>query len=239
MPFKPDTYTTCSSAEVPQTGGFTLIELLIAMAIASIVSAALVASFQAQVRGQVSQDVSLEMTQNLRSAMDIMASDIRMAGCDPLGGSDSGFTAATATQLELTMDTRGPNIGDPPDGDTNDPGETVAYRINTGGNLGREVDDSGDAQPIALHCDALNFVYLDRDGVPFVPVTQDDRDDISAVQVSIVVGSAANAAENPGFLRPVTDSTNYVNLQGAQILKPQNDTVRRFQLSETIDCRNL
>jgi len=168
-----------------------------------------------------------------------MASDIRMAGCDPLGGSNAGILTATPTVLELTMDIRGNNIGDPPDGDTNDPGETIAYKRNTAFNLGREVDNSGSAQPIALHCDALNFVYLDGNGVPFAPATQNDRNDISAVQVSIVIGSAADESENPGFLRPPTDKTSYLNLQDEEILAPQNDTILRFHLSQFVACRNL
>lgn len=218
------------------SAGFTLIELMIALAITGIISAAMYSVFQAQVRGQVSQDVSLQMTQNLRAAMEMMTSDIRMAGCDPRGA-DAGFITADDETLAFTMDIRGDAVGDPPDGEIDDPGEAVEYRINTTGNLGREVDSSGTAQPIARHCDALDFVYLDASGDPFVPVTADDLEDISAIQVCIVIRSADTT--NPGFLRSYTDSTSYTNLQGNEILPPQNDSFRRFQLSETIDCRNM
>ena len=233
-----------SSTPNHRTAGFTLIELLIAMAIASIVMAAMYAAFEAQVRGQVSQDVSLQMTQNIRSAMEIMAADIRMAGCDPIAAG-AAITTADADELIITMDIGGGLQGQS-DGDTIDAGERVHYAVNADGDLGREVNVQGamgfpnDLQPlhsVDLECEALNFIYLDADGNPFVPMTEDDREDINAIQVSIVVRSAD--AVNPGFLRTYIDNTAYVNLQGDEILSPQNDAFRRFQLSETIDCRNL
>lgn len=219
-----------------QSVGFTLIELMIAMAISGIISVAMYSVFLAQVRGQVSQDVSLAMTQGVRTAIEILASDIRMAGCDPENAGASIETAALG-ELILTMDIGGGSDGQP-DG-TIGTGERIRYAINAGDNLGRAIDN-GNLQPlhsVDLQCDALNFVYLDADGVAFVPVTADDREDINAIQVSIVVRSAD--AVNPGLLRRYIDNTSYVNLQGTEILAPQNDAFRRFQLSETIDCRNI
>jgi len=226
------------------SAGFSLIELMIALAITGIISAAMFSVFQAQVQGQVSQDVSLSMTQSVRAAMEIMASDIRMAGCDPTEGAGAGIVLADAGELHLTMDIGGGTQGQP-DGDTDDDNEDVRYAINTAFNLGRETRDAlgnvSGLQPlhsVDLQCDRLNFVYLDQDGnVMATPVAAGDLDDISAVQVSIIIRSAD--AVNPGFLRAYTDTTNYVNLQGVQILAPPGDTFRRFQLSSTIDCRNL
>ncbi len=221
-----------------RSAGVTLIELMIAMAITAVISVALYSVFQSQVRGQVSQDVSLQMTQSLRAAMEIISADIRMAGCDPTQDADAEIMSADAGDLTLSMDIRGDNVGDPPDGDTTDAGEVVRYAINTSGNLGRSVS-GGNLEPlhsIDMECDVLDFVYFDTEGaVIATPVA--DTDDISAIQVSIVVRSAD--ADNPGFLRSYTDTTSYVNLQGDEILAPPNDTFRRFQLSATIDCRNL
>ncbi len=214
-----------------QSAGFTLIELMIAMTISGIISAAMYSVFQAQVRGQISQDVSLSMTQGVRFGIELMASDIRMAGCDPRGAG-TGFELANADELIVTMDTGGGGNGEP-DGIIQNT-ERVRYGINASGNLGREQGGAGGLQPIALNCGALNFVYLDAAGFPGASL-----EDISAVEISIVVGSAANESENPGFLRKYTDNVSYVNLQGDEILAPQNDSIRRFQLSETIDCRNL
>lgn len=214
--------------------GFSLIELMIAMAMVGILSAAMYMTFETQVRGQVSQDVSLQMTQSLRAAMEIMASDIRMAGCDPTEAANAQIVTAEDDNLILSMDIGGGPQGQP-DGDINDANEIVRYTINGNGNLGRALGMAGPLEPlhsIDLACDVLDFVYLDIDGNPTLVPNK-----INAIQVSMVVRSAD--AVNPGFLRGYTDSTSYVNLQGQEILAPPNDTFRRFQLSATIDCRNL
>lgn len=222
------------------SAGFSLIELMIALAITSIISIAMFSVFQAQVRGQNSQDVWIQMTQSVRGSMELMASDLRMAGCDPTEDADSGFLIADEGELRLTMDIAGGPLGQP-DGDTDDANEDVRYAINVGGNLGREVGGAGGLQPlhsVDMECDVLNFVYLDVDGnVMGTPVAADDLDEISVVQVSIILRSAD--AANPGMMGAYTDRTTYVNLQGDVILAPPNDSFRRFQLSSTIDCRNL
>lgn len=223
------------------SAGFTLIELMIAMAITGIISVAMYSVFQAQVRGQVSQDVSLQMTQSVRAALEIMASDIRMAGCDPTDSSNAGFQLADGDELRVTMDIGGGFQGQP-DGNTTGTNENIRYAINASGNLGRSTS-GGTLQPlhsVDMECSVLDFVYIDIDGnVMGTPVAAANLDNISAVQVSIIIQSADSGASNPGFLRAYTDNNSYTNLQGVEILAPPGDTFRRFQLSETIACRNL
>ena len=64
--------------------GFTLVELLIAMLLGGLVTAAIYASFRSQHDNYIAQTQVTEMQQNLRSAMDVMTREIRMAGYDPL-----------------------------------------------------------------------------------------------------------------------------------------------------------
>ena len=223
-----------------RSAGFTLIELMIAMAIASIVTVVMYVSFESQVRGQVSQDVSLSMTQSVRAAMEIIASDIRMARCDPTEMANAEIVIANSNNLVLTMDIGGGPQGEP-DGDTNDANERVQYTINEDGDLARATGIGGVLEPLHstdLACDALNFVYLDANGNPMtpLPLSANRRSDIRFIEVSIVVRSAD--ATNPSLLRQQTDNRSYVNLQGAEILPPPGDTFRRFQLSTTIACRN-
>jgi hypothetical protein len=175
------------------------------------------------------------MTQGLRSAFEIMETDIRMAGCDPTQNAGAQILLADENQIRFTMDTGG-GANNEPNGSI-EANEDVAYRVEAG-NLGRETGGAGGAQPLVLNCDVLNFVYLDEQGtVMATPVaTQNLRNRIRTVQVSAVVRSGA--AANPGFLRSYTDNTSYENLQGEEILAPPGDTFRRFQLSATIACRN-
>lgn len=242
------------------SAGFTLVEVLIALALTGIMSAIMYGMFQAQLRGQASQDVSLKMTQSLRASMEMMASDIRMAGCDPTESANAGIKTADDGELVITLDITGSALGEP-DGDCCDGNEQIRYRLTNDGdndgindniapgvpcNLGREIGSglfaafgcgggTGGLQPLALDVDALNFVYLDKKGAPLgTPVA--DTDDIHSIQVSMVIRSALT---NPRLLQGGVANRSYVNLQGTEILAPQNDTFRRFHLRETITCRNL
>lgn len=197
--------------------GFTLIELMIAIAISGIISSAAYSVFQAQTRGMVSQDISLQMTQSVRAAMEIIASDIRMAGCDPTETANAGIENADVSDLFLSMDF-GDGAQGPADGDLDDPNEQVRYAINEVGHLGRATGTSSPLNTmhsIDLVCDSLVFIYLADDGpdvghdpdVLPAPVTA-DMDDIRAIQVYIRVHWSA---------------------------KPE----RWFDLTQTIACRNL
>ncbi len=62
--------------------GITLIELLVALVICALVIAAIYQVFIAQSRAYVVQDQVVEVQQNIRTAMEMMVRDIRMAGFD-------------------------------------------------------------------------------------------------------------------------------------------------------------
>jgi len=62
--------------------GITLIELLVGLVICAIVIAAIYRVFTAQSNAYVVQDQVVEIQQNIRSVMEIMVRDIRMAGFD-------------------------------------------------------------------------------------------------------------------------------------------------------------
>lgn len=224
--------------KVSDNAAFTLIEVMIAMAVSTMIAAVMYIAFQTQVKSQVAQDVSLKMTQSLRAAMEIMTTDIRLAGCDPTEGADAAIQTATAVELRMTMDLRGEADGRP-DGDCSDPNEDVRYFINAAsGHLERDAGDGNGPQPLVRHCDAINFVYLDRLGNTMDPAAGAfDPDDIASIQVSILTRSAD--IDNPALLANYTDSRSYINLQGVEIFRAPGDQFRRFQLSATIDRRNL
>lgn len=62
--------------------GLTLIELLVGLVICAIAIAAIYRLFITQSRAYVVQDQVVEIQQNIRSAMELMVRDIRMAGFD-------------------------------------------------------------------------------------------------------------------------------------------------------------
>ena len=68
--------------------GFTLIELMVAMAISGMLMAVVAMAYTGQSRSNTTvQDVS-SLQQDMRSALQIMAREIRMAGYDPTRDGD-------------------------------------------------------------------------------------------------------------------------------------------------------
>lgn len=214
-----------------KNSGFSLIELLVAMAISAIVMAAIFLAYKVQVTGKITQESTLDRNQDTRAGLELMASDLRIAGCDPTGSAAAGFKKATSTELEVTMDiSGGGNTGNEFDGIINQPGEDIRYWL-TANNIMRErvgTDPAG-GFPLVSNVDALNFVYLDKNNAPTAVLTA-----IKSVQVTIVTRSPKR-----GLTPAYTDNTSYLNQQGTQILAPPNDKFRRIVLSTTVQCRNM
>lgn len=84
--------------------GFTLVELLIAMAISAVLLGATYSVFVSSQKINTGNEVSARIMQSLRTSLDLMESDIRMAGLNGLfdipGG--VGIIEATATKLRFT-----------------------------------------------------------------------------------------------------------------------------------------
>ena len=204
--------------------GFTIIELLVGMAVFLLALTAIYSTFQAQHKSYLMQQEVAAMQQNLRAAMFYMQREIRMAGCDPLGTAGAGIIAASDSSINFSEDVRGDNVGDPPDGNLNDPNENITYSLN-GGNLVRNT--GGGNQIVAENIDALNFVYLDANGSETAVLA-----DIRSVEITIVARIS----------RPLRDSPNntvYDNQRGTQILGAQGDRYSRRRLTSAIKCRNL
>lgn len=244
--------------------GFTLVELLVAMAISSIMLAAILVTYQSQAKTHMTQQEVVDMHQNARAAMDLMAREIRMAGLDPTGNAGAGIypNGATSSYLHFSRDFTG-GESDGSDNDSNgsidDSGEwydgsiganneQIEYKLTSDTNnngvadgfpcrLGRQVSGGGGFQWVAENIEVLNFVYLDASGTPIpTPVTAANLPSIRSIQVTLIARS-----DDPVTMRKITDRTVYTNQQGAVLLdKSANpDTIRRIQLSTTIQCRNL
>ena len=230
--------------------GFTLLELLVGMVVFGIVIGAVYSTYYTQQRSYVVQTEISHMEQNLRAAILLMATEIRMAGCDPTGAaSRAGILdldncwdpiAERFTSITFAMDLRGQEIDDPPDGDTSDPDENIHYALydsdEDGVNdaLGR--DAGSGMELVAENIDALDFVYLDENGAVIDlnenGAVTNNTGDIRSVQISIV---ARTEKPDPNYV-----NTNvYKNQQGKTIFGPPNDHYRRRLLTLEVRCRNM
>lgn len=211
--------------------GYTLLEILVATALTGVVMGGIYTSFYSQDKSYVTQSEVTEMQQNLRGGMSLMLREIRMAGCDPTGSANAGIIRATPDLLSFTLDIRGTNTDDPPDGDTADPNERITYTLydsnhdGVNDTLGRRTG-GGRNTPAAENMDGLNFVYLDENGTPTSVLSE-----IRSVEVTLL---ARTARGDPGYW----DNTIYANQRGA-MLYAANDNFRRQMLTANIKCRNM
>ena len=207
--------------------GFTLVELMVAMAISAIVMASIGYLHYSQQKSYVAQEQIAAMQQNIRAAMYYMEREIRMAGCDPTQNANAGIQNAGPNTIHFTLDITDDTDTGPPDGDTGDANEDITYILTD--NDGDGVNDclERNGQLIAENIDALDFVYLDSNGVPTATIS-----DIRSVQITIV---ARTGKGDPGF----TNNISYPNQQGTTIYPAQGDNNRRRRLTTTITCRNL
>lgn len=216
--------------------GFTLIELMIALAIGTFVMAGVMTSFLSQHDAYRVQDNVVEMQQNARVAMDLLSSEIRMAGYNPTHTSGIGIVAATANQLSFTQDLNG-------DGDTADGNENITYGFSNANDpdadgiadagiapLGR--DTGGGFQPVADNIQAIEFRYLMEDGTFTLAPLASALNDIRAIQVSLL----ARAALADTKYRNIN---TYTSASGNTWGSPYNDNFRRRLIITTIYCRNI
>jgi type IV pilus assembly protein PilW len=226
--------------------GFTLIEVLVAIAMAGVVMAGIYSFSSSQQRSYFIQEQVAYTQQSLRAAMDLMEREIRTAGCDPKRRSVAGIHTANPSAIRITMDITGgetdklDNDGDGSvdeadeakfgDGDTNDVNEDVTYSLYPSNGilkLGRKSPSTANNQPVAENIDALDFVYLDKDGNPTT-----NLEEIRSVQIALVARAGRG---DPRY----KDTAIYRNQQGTVILPQQNDNFRRKLLTAQVYCRNL
>ncbi|UCB51389.1 MAG: prepilin-type N-terminal cleavage/methylation domain-containing protein [Deltaproteobacteria bacterium] len=213
--------------------GFTLTELLVAMVISGVVAAGIYSTFYSQQKSYMTQEQVAAMQQNLRGAMHLLGRDIRMAGYNPTGWATTGIQTADAASIRFTRDITNDAGTGVPDGDTGDPNEDITYALvdldgDGDTDLGRNDANGGGNHQIAENIDALNFIYLDKEGNPTSTLSE-----IRAVQVSVL---ARTDRRDQGY-----QNTNvYENQQGTSVFTPPaGDGFRRRLLTEEFKCRNL
>lgn len=221
-------------AKLQRTGGFTLVELLVGIALASMLMAVVGLAYTTQSKSYNSLQDAASLQQEMRSALELMAKEIRMAGYDPTRRAHAGITAATMTNFRFTQDT-GDGAGGASDGDTTDPGEDIRYALSGSGSLGRETGGLGGLQPIAGNIANLAYEYLLDDGT--WSRSPADLRKIDAVKVVFLGRSSretAGLSDSTVFTVPFDSPGVLVNWTPAD--------PGRFHwrmLSLVIQCRNL
>ena len=193
--------------------------------------AGIYSSYYSQHKSYVAQSEVAVMQQNLRGAMLLMVKEIRMAGCDPTGNANAGIVTPDPASITFTLDIRGKDAEDPPDGDTADGNERITYSLydrdgdGVNDTLGRKTG-GGTNRPVAENIDALDFVYIDENGTESATLS-----DIRSVQITLL---ARTGRGDPGY----RDNATYRNQVGT-LIYTANDNFRRKLLTTDIKCRNL
>ncbi len=161
--------------------GFTLIEVMIALAIVSIVLGSMYGLFSNMNKSFTSQNVASNTQETLRSGINYLIRDFRMAGYDPTGDAGAGITIATNTSIQFTADNNG-------NGDDFDSGEDITYSLS-GTNL--QLTDSIGTETLIPNVTTLQFLYYDSSG----NITA-DLSEISIIEIALTVQEPAGRA-NP------------------------------------------
>jgi len=174
--------------------GLTLVELMIVLVLSLFLMAAVYLTFQVQKGTSDTQHEVVAVQQDVRALMDIMARDIRMAGCDPTMNSNAGLLAAqcSSTGIGFTMD-----LND--DGDTADADEQVRYTY-AGTVLTRTV--GGVATELTTRATDFSLAFLDANNAVIVPtgpggVLQDTEAEVRSVRSVRVTLQLQSAKKDP------------------------------------------
>ena len=84
--------------------GFTAVELLISLAIMSMTLGSVYSLYMSFIRTCTKESVKIKLQQNVRSSLDMMIRDIRLAGLDPEGTGEFGITEVTPQRIKFTAD---------------------------------------------------------------------------------------------------------------------------------------
>ena len=110
--------------------GFTLVEMMMALLITAFVGAAILLAYQAQQKTQNVQEQVAELQANMRSAMSLISSDIRMIGFDPTCKAKAGVVKASQGKIQFTMNRTYEKNGKD-DTALTDENEDITYHLDT------------------------------------------------------------------------------------------------------------
>jgi type II secretory pathway component PulJ len=138
--------------ELRSSRGVTLLELLIAFCIVAILLAGLYRFFIYEANLYSAQDELTERLQVVRTTVDKMMREIRMAGFRQNGSNLVGIVSATQRTIRIQTDLNR-------DGDVADPDEDVTYTFDPS-NLTLSRTSDGSTEPICENVSAFKLTYV-------------------------------------------------------------------------------
>ena len=173
--------------------GFTAIELLVSLAIMSIALTSIYSMYMSFIRTCTKEGVKIRVQQNVRSGLDMMIRDIRLAGLDPDGTGDFGIVAVTSQRIQFTVDRD--MDGELDDADTTDgidapDMEHMAYEYDGSGKLKMVLyKANGNLETdeiMAENVTDLTFTYFDSNDD-----TTSNLDEIRTVDIQMTIQKAS------------------------------------------------
>ena len=150
--------------------GFTAVELLVSLALLSLTLGSIYSLYMSFVQQCTSESVKINVQQRVRSGLDMMIRDIRMAGLDPDATGDFGLAAATSQRIQFTLDRD--MDGELDDADISDGIDTtdlehIAYEWDGSDAISLmlyKTDGTLElSEIVASNVTALSFAYFDAD----------------------------------------------------------------------------
>jgi type IV pilus assembly protein PilW len=172
-------------------GGFTIIEVLISTAIFSIVMIAIYLMFDTNRTTYARGENKLEIQQNARVAVEMLARELRMAGYDPSGAiplqaTASAIQVADLNTITFIADITGDNISD-----------LITYRL-AGDQVVRDISSWGGAWgpatsgELASSVSAVTFQYFDAGDVEIpAPVAAGSLANIRRITLGVTAQGTA------------------------------------------------
>lgn len=213
--------------------GFTLIEIMVSMVISSLVVAGIYGVYTIQQRSYTTQEKVTEIQQRLRSAVDFISRDIRMAGYS----TDTPPSCSISNNLMLLK-----VLPDKFSFQYCEQGirNTITYQLEDGGKLRRTLMIQGSTMPlprdIADGIDGIEFQYLQGDAETVTTTASAIR----VVRLSIL---ARSTYPDPNYTDrllhlPGSGSGN-ATWSGKFNSNPANDNFHRRLLITSIELRNV
>lgn len=180
--------------------GFSLVELMMALGISMVILLAIYQVFTITSKNFTTQNVTANAQQSLRTAIGLMARDIRATGLDPIDTDSFGFEYAASSKIRITADSIDTGLGDFNGSVDETNFERITYDFQSNQIVQTLYEGTASQNPASLigNINNLQFVYFDTNNNDLVDyglsppqVPADDLDSIRAVEISITVEEPA------------------------------------------------